>query len=110
MAPTDEDVPGVGERNAQSRGSRPEAMVDEVLRRYVGQRIGMNWDKAHEFKPIYLLDVSPGVVTVSVGPGQPIFHYATAFILSAAEGEFPLGRTGKTTVPLLVQLSAWPRP
>lgn len=82
--------------------------MQDVLERYVGQTIGMNWDKPQQFRPIRLLEVTPTHLTVSVGPKQPVFHYGLPFILSLAEGTFRVGTRGsKVEVPLLVQIGGW---
>lgn len=79
-----------------------------VLQRYVGQDIGLNWEKPQRFERMRLLDATPTRFTVSAGRDEPVLHYGTAFILSIAEGRFEVGGLGeKTHVPVLVQLSAW---
>jgi hypothetical protein len=82
--------------------------MHDVLQRYVGQLIGMNWDKPQQFKPIYLLDVTPTRLSVSVGEKHPVFHYGIPFVLSIAEGSFRVGRIGsRVNVPVLVQIGGW---
>ena len=80
----------------------------EVLQRYVGQEIALNWNKPQRYDPIRLLEVTPTRFSVAAGPEGPVFHYSLPFILSIAEGRFTVGRMGsKVTVPVLVQISAW---
>jgi len=82
--------------------------MHDVLQRYVGQWIAMNWDKPQQFGPVFQLDVTPTRISVSVESQETVFHYAMAYVLSVAEGRFQVGRIGeKFTVPLLVQVAAW---
>ena len=82
--------------------------MHDVLQAYVGQDVGVNWEKPQRYDAMRLLEVTPTRFTVSVGPDEPVFHYALPFVLSVAEGRFKVGRAGaKVSVPLLIQLSAW---
>lgn len=82
--------------------------MHDVLRAYVGQDIGLNWEKPDRYEPMRLLEVAGDRFTVSAGPDEPVFHYAIPFVLSIAEGRFRVGKgSAKVTVPLLIQLSAW---
>jgi hypothetical protein len=82
--------------------------MHDVLQRYVGQWIALNWDKPQQFGAVLLLDVTPGRITVSLGTKETVFHYAMLYVFSVAEGQFQVGRLGaKVTVPLLVQVAAW---
>ena len=82
--------------------------MHDVLQAYVGQDVGVNWEKPPRYDAMRLLEVTPTRFTVSVGPDEPVFHYALPFVLSVAEGRFKVGRAGaKGSVRLLIQLSAW---
>jgi hypothetical protein len=82
--------------------------MHDVLQRYVGAWIGLNWDKPQQFGLVYLLDVTPSRLTVSLESEGTVYHYAMSFVLSVAEGQFQVGRMGaRSTVPILVQLAAW---
>lgn len=82
--------------------------MQDVLERYVGQVIGMNWEKPQQFRPIRLVEVTAARMTVTVGPKAPVFHYGLPLVLSLAEGGFRVGARGsKVDVRLLVQIAGW---
>lgn len=79
--------------------------MKHILARYVGQTIGVNFEKPDKFEPITLLSVDDDLMSLHT-PGGRTLHYSTKWIVYALEGDAVLGGgfVKKTSVSLIVQV------
>ncbi|WP_156148784.1 hypothetical protein [Rhodococcus sp. MEB064] len=79
--------------------------MHQIIQQFVGQEIGVNFEKPEKFEPVKLLDANPEFMSLET-PGGRKMHFGMKWVVFVLEGEAQLGGGfgKKTRVPVLVQV------
>lgn len=102
----DEVCPNCGESLTEELDSPPARLgygMARVLRRYVGEEIGVNWRAVDKFERAKLVAASPELVTIDTPNG--LIHYSMRYVMFCQEGAYEIGGLmSKREVPILMQV------
>lgn len=87
---------------------KPKANIKKLLKPYIGESVGMNYDVPTVIKAVKLLSVNDDYLSVHVEDDETVFSYPLRNILSVAEnidGVTTGGAKNKATFPMVIKVS-----
>ncbi len=87
---------------------KPKADIKKLLKPYIGESVGMNYDVPTVVKTVKLLSVNEDYFSVHVGDDETVFSYPLRNILSIAEnidGIITGGPKNKASFPMIIRVS-----
>ena len=87
---------------------KPKATIKKLLKPYIGESVGMNYDVPTVVKTVRLLSVNDDHISVHVENDETVFSYPLRNILSVAEnidGITTGGTKNKASFPMIIKVS-----
>jgi len=87
---------------------KPKSSIKKLLKPYIGETVGMNYDVPNLIKTVKLLSVNEDFISVHVEDDETVFSYPLRNLLSIAEnieGITTGGAKNKATFPMIIKVS-----
>jgi len=87
---------------------KPKATIKKLLKPYIGEQVGMNYDVPTVVKAVKLLSVNDDYLSVHIEDDETVFSYPLRNILSVAEnidGITTGGAKSKASFPMVIKVS-----
>ena len=87
---------------------KPKSNIKKLLKPYIGESVGMNYDVPTVIKAVKLLSVNDDYLSVHVEDDETVYSYPLRNVLSIAEnidGVAAAGAKNKATFPMVIKVS-----
>ncbi len=87
---------------------KPKATIKKLLKPYIGESVGMNYEVPTVVKSVKLLNVNEDYISVHAENDETVYSYPIRNILSIAEnidGITTGGAKNKATFPMIIRVS-----